>query len=282
MTEFWTLGTSIPGQIGAAASQAETDGWDGVVFVDSQNLRPDCFTTMAFALAATTRLKVSPGVTNPLTRHPAVAASAMAALHHESGGRVSYGIGRGDSALAYIGMAPCSVPHFERYVRSVKTFLDGGRVAFSDLGVDVDVAGIESLHLHDEPTESWLRWTGGNAVGVPVEVVASGPKVIGVGGRHADIVTFTLGADPDRIRWGMESARAAAVDGGRDPDTLRFGAYVNVACHDDIEVARTLVSGGLASFSRFAAMHGKAVGPSTTMTGVLEKIDRVVRHEAPW
>lgn len=272
MTEYWTMGTSIPGQIGDAARQAEHDGWDGAVFVDSQNLRPDCFTTMAYALAATTRLKVSPGVTNPLTRHPAVAASAMAAMHVESGGRCSYGIGRGDSALAYIGLAPCPVPFFERYVMNVKAFLAGDRVAFEDLGVDVAVAGVDTLHLHDQPTESWLRWMGGKAAGVPVEVVATGPKVIAVGGRHADIVTFTLGAEPARITWGIETARAAAEVAGRDPSTLRFGAYVNVACHDDIAVARTLVSGGLASFSRFAAMHGKAVGPGSAMTDVLERI----------
>ena len=272
MTQYWTMGSSIPGEIGAAAVLAEQDGWDGVVYVDSQNLRPDCFTTMAFALAATTRLRVSPGVTNPLTRHPAVAASAIAALHAESGGRCSYGIGRGDSALAYIGLAPCSVPFFERYVRNVRQFLRAGRVDFAELGVDAELASLETLHLHDQPAESWLRWLGGVETTVPVEVVATGPKVIAVGGRHADIVTFTVGADPDRIRWGMATARDAAEKAGRDPSTLRFGAYVNIACHDDIDMARTLVSGGLASFSRFAAMHGKAVGPDSALTGVLEQI----------
>lgn len=272
MTEYWTMGESVPTQVAVAARQAEEDGWDGIVYVDSQNLRPDCFTNMAFALAATTRLKVSPGVTNPLTRHPAVAASSIASLNLESGGRCSYGIGRGDSALAYIGLAPCSVPFFERYVRNVKQYLTGGRVAFSDLGLDPDAAGVDSLHLHDQPTESWLRWLPAGSPTVPVEVVATGPKVIAVGGRHADMVTFTLGADPDRIAWGIETARASARDSGRDPSELRFGAYVNLACHDDIDTARKLVSGGLASFSRFAAMHGKAVGPGSAMTDVIEKI----------
>lgn len=272
MTQYWTMVDSIPGKIGEVARQAEDDGWDGVVIVDTQNLRPDCFTTMAFALAATTRLRVSPGVTNPVTRHPAVAASAIASLQAESGGRCSYGIGRGDSALAYIGLAPCSVSLFERYVRNVRQFLTAGTVDFADLGIDADAAGLETLHLHDQPSESSLRWLRGVSAEVPVEVVATGPKVIGVGGRHADIVTFTLGAEPDRIRWGMATAREAAEEVGRDPSALRFGAYVNIACHDDPSMARTLVSAGLASFSRFAAMHGTAVGPDSPLKGMLEKI----------
>jgi 5,10-methylenetetrahydromethanopterin reductase len=287
MTEYWTHGVSSPKLIGSSAKQAEVDGWDGLVFTDSQNLRPDCFVTMAFALAATSRLKVSPGVTNPLTRHPAVSASAIAALHAESGGRASYGIGRGDSALAYIGYAPCSVEVFERYVRNVQRLLEGGRVPFDELPPPAEAtAQVDSLHLGDQPAESWLRWNDVAAAGkVPVEVVATGPKVIGVGARHADIVTFTVGADPARIAWGIDTAQHAAEASGRDPAELRFGAYVNLACHPNIDVARKLVEGGLASFSRFSAMHGSTPTPaSAEVNQVLSAIGRsydMKRHGEP-
>ena len=56
-----------------------------------------------------------------------------------------------------------------------------------------------------------------------------------------EVITFTLGADPDRLAWGMSVAREAAAAGGRDPDSLRFGAYVNLACHPDRNEARNLV-----------------------------------------
>lgn len=287
MTEYWTHGVSSPTEIGAAARRFETEGWDGLVFTDSQNLRPDCFVTMAFALAATTRLKVSPGVTNPLTRHPAASASAIAALHAESGGRASYGVGRGDSALAYIGFGPCSVPVFERFVRNVQMFVSGSRVPFADLpepGVPAPM--VDSLHLGDQPEESWLRWNDVDRFGkVPVEVVATGPKVIGVGARHADIVTFTVGAEPERIAWGIATARRAAEEAGRNPDELRFGAYVNLACHPETAVARKLIEGGLASFSRFSAMHGSTPTPASAETNrVLLEIGRAYdmkRHGEP-
>jgi 5,10-methylenetetrahydromethanopterin reductase len=61
---------------------------------------------------------------------------------------------------------------------------------------------------------------------------------------------------------------------GRDPGELAFGAYVNVACHPDLELARRLVSGGLASFSRFSAMHGVPTGP---LTGGADEVVRRIR-----
>ncbi|MEZ5557970.1 MAG: LLM class flavin-dependent oxidoreductase [Pseudomonadales bacterium] len=63
------------------------------------------------------------------------------------------------------------------------------------------------------------------------------------------------------MQWGIETARAAARAHGRDPDSLRFGAYVNMACHPDIDTARRLVSGGLTTFARFSVMHGDIAGP---------------------
>jgi 5,10-methylenetetrahydromethanopterin reductase len=259
MTEFWTYGSSHPARIPEVARKIEADGWDGVLFSDTQNLRMDVFITLALVVAATSRLKVSAGVSNPVTRHPAVAASAHAGLQAASGGRVSYGIGRGDSALAYIGMAPCSLEIFEQYVKAVATYLAGGRVPFDEL--PRSGKALSSLHLGDEPAESWLRWLDPEEPKVPVEVVASGPKTLAIGARQADIVTLTVGAEMGRLRWGIDTIKQAARDAGRDDSALRFGSYVNVACHDDLDTARTLVSGGLASFSRFAAMHGSPTGP---------------------
>ena len=40
---------------------------------------------------------------------------------------------------------------------------------------------------------------------------------------------FALGADPERIEWGIEIARdARGTKPGHDPDELAYGAYVNV------------------------------------------------------
>ena len=46
---------------------------------------------------------------------------------------------------------------------------------------------------------------------VPLDVAATGPRVIGVGARHAERITFAVGASHDRIRGSVERARQAAL-----------------------------------------------------------------------
>jgi alkanesulfonate monooxygenase SsuD/methylene tetrahydromethanopterin reductase-like flavin-dependent oxidoreductase (luciferase family) len=60
-----------------------------------------------------------------------------------------------------------------------------------------------------------------------------------------------LGADPERLRWGIDHVRAARVRAGLDPATIRIGATVYIAPHPNLEVARELSSGRVASNARW-------------------------------
>ncbi|HXA32982.1 MAG TPA: LLM class flavin-dependent oxidoreductase, partial [Acidimicrobiales bacterium] len=71
---------------------------------DSQNMSGDPYVALGTAIASSTTIRMSTGVTNPLTRRPVVTASAIMSGAIESGGRVELGVGRGDSALAHIGL----------------------------------------------------------------------------------------------------------------------------------------------------------------------------------
>ena len=70
---------------------------------------------------ATTTMKFGHQVTNPGTRDPTVLASLYATLHDISDGRMVMGIGRGDSAVRYIGRQPVKVAEFERDQISERT-----------------------------------------------------------------------------------------------------------------------------------------------------------------
>jgi 5,10-methylenetetrahydromethanopterin reductase len=63
------------------------------------------------------------------------------------------------------------------------------------------------------------------------------------------------------LRWGIDLARAARRAAGLDANSLGLGAYVNVAVHPDLDVARRLVAGGLSTLARFNVMHGRTAGP---------------------
>ena len=260
--ELWTSIHTTPQHVADYARRAEQAGWDGVVVYDSQNLNGDCYVALTLAATATRRIGLGPGVTNPATRHPAVTAGAIASIQRVSDGRAVLGIGRGDSALAFIGRSPSRVAALERYLRALQTYLGGGGVAFGDLDFDETMAPRASpLGLADAPSESTLTWLDPADPKVPVEVAATGPKVIAAAARHADSVALALGADPERLSWGMEQARRARREAGLDPDAMAFAAYVNLVCHPDAHTAGTLAAQGLATFARFSAMHGTVSGP---------------------
>ena len=58
-------------------------------------------------------------------------ASAYATLHDISDGRMIMGVGRGDSAVRYIGLRPMAIADFERVLRMVKSFMNGEVVTWN-------------------------------------------------------------------------------------------------------------------------------------------------------
>jgi len=264
--EIWSSGVPAPRGIVHVARDLEDNGWDGLNVVDSQNLAADSFVALAMAATGTTLLKLGTGVSNCVTRTAAVLASASASVNSVSHGRMVLGIGRGDSALAHLGRAPAKVGQFERYLRHLQAYLSGGEVLFDELvdiptGIAPPVAELELAHAPDASRITWIGPSLERDGKVPVEVAATGPKVIVAAARQADRIMFALGAVPERIEWGMALARQARVDAGLDPDGIEFGAYVPSACHPDLDTARNLVRGGLTVAARFAIMHGKTSGP---------------------
>lgn len=275
--ELWTTTVASARAAQRMAQEIEAAGWDGMLVVDSQNLSGDPYVSLALAATVTTRIGLGTGVTNSVTRHAAATATAITSVNRISNGRAVLGIGRGDSALAHLGRAPARLAQFERYLRQLQLYLTGESVSFDDIDIPADVAPpLSALHLHDAPPASRIGWIADGLKGgvkVPVEVAASGPKVIAMAALHAERIMFTLGADTERLAWGIALAKKTRKDAGLDPDAIAFGAYVNLGCHGDVAAARGLVRGGLTTFARFSVMHGKANGPvSTGDAAVLEKL----------
>jgi 5,10-methylenetetrahydromethanopterin reductase len=261
MAELW-LPTVFahPGEIADKARQLESDGWHGITLADTQCLHADPFVQMTAAVIATDTLKVTTATSNPLTRHPSVIAAAIASVAAIAPGRAMLGIGRGDSALAYIGGAPAMVDVFARYVDAVRRYLQGQPVPFESLHDWQFERDLGTIQLGSAPTDSQLRWLDPNVPRVPVQVFATGPRVIKVGGQLADRVTFGLGADVTRIQWAIEIARDARRRVGNYP-ALSLGSAIPIGVADDMGRARRSVANMVASEARFAVMSGRVMGP---------------------
>ena len=255
--EVWTTGISHVAVAPRAAARAEAAGWDGMLVVDSQNLAGDPFVGLALAARETSTLRLGTGVTNPATRHPAATAAAIASVHVASGGRAVLGVGRGDSALAHLGMAPAPLADLERFVALTRAYLRGESVAFDELrAYERDGArSVDVLGLAGRPAESRLHWLppASELAPVPVEMVATGPRALAVAARTADRVLLAVGADPERVAWAADVARANGA--------ASIGAFVNVVAHPDVDTARALGAGGLTTFARFSAMDGTVRTP---------------------
>ena len=261
--ELWTVMPSSPQLVVQRAKEYESAGLAGMVVWDAQSSDGDCYVSLAAAAMATTSLKLGTGVTNPVTRHPSVTASAIASLQAISNGRAVLGIGRGDASLAHIGRAPASVETLSRYTQLVQRYLRGDSVAFKELGeFATNAPNLSQLDLGHAPPHSKLEWLG-NMPKVPVEVSATGPRMIAEAAIHADGVMLSVGADLERLRWGIDLVRTTRAKAGLDPNGIPIGAWVNVVAHPDVEIARQLASGWTSVFARFAVMHGKPTGPQT-------------------
>lgn len=259
--EIWRAGGSNTGFSVEQAQTVEAEGWDGQMFMDSQSLSADPYVQMGAWATATTRLKLCTGVTNPLTRNLAVTATAAATVHSISGGRAVLGIGRGDSALAYLGYAPSPTADFERALEVLQTLLSGGTVEFARLQASEEASSADSLSLADRPGGAKLKWLPEGQPKVELDVAATGPKVIAMSAPIAERVTFSVGAVPERMDWALGLAREARRERGLDPDGCAYGAQVIVVCNTDADAALQLATNYCQPLARFQVIQGSGAGP---------------------
>jgi len=203
------LGISLWGtvpldELARQAQLAETIGCDSVWVIDSQLLCREVYLSLAAILARTTTLRAATGVTQPTTRHPSVAASALATLVEAFGERIIMGIGTGFSSLRTIGLAAAKIAEVEQYVSTVRQILRDG------------------LTWRSEP----LR--------VPMVVAASGPRMTRAAVRCGDGVILHQGISPDLLDRALGWAR----EGGALPE---ISCWVPYSMADDPREARDRV-----------------------------------------
>ena len=246
-----------PGRTARLATMVESMGFDTLLLTDSQNLAPEVFTQLVVAAGATTRLRLATGVSNPITRDSALLASSALSLQAESGGRAVLGIGRGDSAVQRIGKDLYPLRAFGCYLDQLQAYLRGEAT---------DRDGFASR----------LEWQGAvKQPKVPVQVAATGPKVIEQAAAKADAVMLAVGADPEHLSAALQRARAAADRAGRKPGEVRFGAFVNALIHEDPAVARDAVRGTATTFARFSSFKGS---PTAVLPPKLQEATRFIRE----
>jgi 5,10-methylenetetrahydromethanopterin reductase len=196
----------------ADARLAEDVGFSLVGVADSQSVFRELYTTLALCAQATRRVRIGPSVTNPVTRHPAVAASGMATIEEIAPGRAFFGIGSGDSAILNLAERPATLADLRAYVEAVR-----------------------ALHARGEAV-----WRGRTARltwatrAVPIYLSAEGPRTLELAGEIADGVIVNVGLEPSLVRDAVARVQAGARRAGRDPSAIDLWTLVRANVTDNV------------------------------------------------
>ncbi len=164
---------------------------------------------------STRNIHIGPFVTNPLTRHITVTASAAATLSVVSQNRAFIGLGRGDSAVRTMKKSPASLDVLESSIQRLRRLTSGEPVL-------IDGAEVR------------IPWANER---VPIYVAAYGPKALELAGRVGDGVILQI-ADPQVIKWSLERVRRGAKAIGRKLENFEVISASAWCIDSDITRAR--------------------------------------------
>jgi len=240
---------------------AEQLGFDMICFGDSQSLLREAYVSNTAMVMSTSRARIAMTVSNPVTRHPAVVASACASLDELSGGRFMLGLGSGDSALYNIGEKGVSVAALESYINTLR-----------DLWTAVPIEHQGKTIRMNWP---WRR--------VPIMLSAEGPKTLRLAGRLCESVCVGLGLTDDMVSDSLELLSQGAGEAGRSLDDLDVWFFAKGNISDTREGAIDEIKMALAASANHGfrfTFEGKRV-PQDLQPRILElqRRYRPERHE---
>jgi 5,10-methylenetetrahydromethanopterin reductase len=196
----------------ADARLAEEVGFAMVGVADSQSVFREMYATMALCAQATRRVRIGPSVTNPITRHPAVAASGIATIDEVAPGRAFFGLGSGDSAILNLAERPATLADLRAYVETVRALHTTGEATWRGRPVRL----------------TWVERP------IPIYLSAEGPRTLQLAGEIADGVIVNVGLEPALVRDAVAHVHAGARRAGRDPATIDLWTMVRANVTDDV------------------------------------------------
>ncbi len=200
---------------GDLAADLEAEGVERVWLIDSQLAMKDVYAGLTVAALHTHGMQLGTGVTNPLTRHPTVTASSIAAVSELSGGRAMLGLGAGDSAVYGLGWKPARMAQVEASLAFFRAVLSGGEG-------NLDGRAYRLPHL---------------AAPVPLWLAASQRRMCGLAGKLCDGVILMGPADPAfvgrQVGWVEDGLR----DAGRGRSDIEISLMTTLSASADRRAA---------------------------------------------
>ena len=172
----------------------------------------DTYVNLAACAFGTKRIRLSPGMINPYTRHPVINARAIATLDEISNGRMSLGIAVGNMVEMTRDLGFETKAGYAR----VKEVCEISKKLFS--GETVTYEG-KFFQIHDVKLGMKCRKD------IPIYVAGSGPKIMEVAGEVGDgaIIPYT---DPSVIEHAKDSVKKGAEKSGKSLDSVQLISWL--------------------------------------------------------
>jgi 5,10-methylenetetrahydromethanopterin reductase len=183
--------------VGAEMAEAEALGYDRLGIWDSPALFREPWVTLASVARDTKRIRLGTWVTNPVSRHPLVTASAMATLEDLAPGRTYLGIGAGGTGVWHLGAREATLDTLRAHIGAIRGLLGAGRAMYGG-------------------AEARMEW--GRGLHVPIIMSAHGPRSLRLAGEVADGVVVGLGITPEVVRGSLALIAEGAERAGRSLD----------------------------------------------------------------
>ena len=207
------------------AEHAERFGYDMVGIADTPGNAMDPWVAATLVAQATRTPRVAICVTNIESRHPAVAAAAIASLDLIAPGRTVLGIGAGHSGTHNLGLRRSGVADLADGARFIKTLLGGAPAAYRD-------GGTAHLPWVKQPSKLFLA--------------ASCPKALAAAGAVADGAFVNFGLKRENLAQSQAAVRDGARAVGRDDAALELWQIAALDCNADGDAARRKIGAILA------------------------------------
>ena len=141
----------------------------------------------------------------------------------------------------------------------IRQYLSGEGVNVTSLSDTVeDTVTYESIRTGTRPEKSRLEWLDPSVPPAVLEVAASGPKVMAIGATYGDRISVSVGADPDKLKWAVETIHAQVAENHERPGLT---AYVSVAVHGDESKACELAAPEVAMHAHILAFQRDQLCP---------------------
>jgi 5,10-methylenetetrahydromethanopterin reductase len=206
-------------------------GFDSAWLLDSQLVGREAFVAMTACALNTRRIKIGPGVTHTVTRHPSVIASGFASLVEVAPERINLAIGFGDSAIRGLGGKPAKLAKYKEDFEVIRRLLAGERIPYN--GREIKLAWSDPALTRRIPIYA---------------VPGSGPKGLALGGELGQGVV--LHCEVDEIGEKLNHIAEGAARIGKNLKDLRIIWWPTTSIDEDWGKVREHLSARMASSLR--------------------------------